>query len=118
MSTQCNAMEERFEEVTICKKPALFTCLRIARDTVPKGYYAYDVRHDDDCQGDPVQIARSILVNHWGTLITRDKINLPRNGYLDIYPEDLNYDTGDCRSMKDFMAKYPPKEKPPKSKER
>ena len=116
MSKLLNAMEEDFTEVTILEKPALFTDMRIDRNTVPKGYYAYDVRHDDECQGEAVQLARSILVNHWGALITQEKIKLPRDGYLDIEPEDLNYDTGDCRTMKAFMAKYPPIEKSAKNK--
>lgn len=116
MSKQCNAMEEDFIEATIFKKSVMFTPMRIDRSTLPQGYFAYDVRYDDDNQGDPVQIARSILVNHWGTLITQDKIKLPRNGYLDILPEDLNYDTANRIKMKDFMAKYPAKEKPAKNK--
>lgn len=49
-----NAMKEDFEEVTILDKPALFTSLRIDRNTVPHGYHLYEVRHDDDCQGDAV----------------------------------------------------------------
>lgn len=113
-----NAMEEDFEAVTILDKPALFTPIRIDRNTVPRGYHLYEVRHDDDCQGDAVQIARGIMVNHWGTLITRDVIKLPADGYLDIEPEDLNYSAGDCKSMKEFMAKYPAKIKPPQSYER
>ena len=40
-----NAMTERYEEITVCGKPALFTSIRIKRDTVPDGLYAYDVRH-------------------------------------------------------------------------
>jgi hypothetical protein len=36
----------------------------------------YEVRHDDDQQGDPVQIANWIMVNHWGTLITNKPIRL------------------------------------------
>ena len=115
---KCNAMNEGFEEVTILGKPALFTCLRIERGTVPRGYHLYDVRHDDDCQGDAVQIARNIMVNHWGSIITREAIKLPTDGYLNITPEDLNYSAGDCRSMKAFMEKYPPKARPPKSYER
>ena len=103
-----NAMEESFEEVTILEKPALFTSIRIDRGTVPQGYHLYEVRHDDDCQGDAVQIARGIMVNHWGSLITREEIALPPDGYLDIEPEDLNYGAGECRSMNDFMEKYPP----------
>ena len=60
-------MTEDFEEITILDKPALFTPLRIYRDTVPYGYYLYEVRHDDDFQGDAVQIAKSIWVNLWDT---------------------------------------------------
>jgi len=117
-SPSYNAMTEPFEEVTIFDKPALFTCARIDRASVPRGYYAYDVRHDDDCRGYAVQLGRFILVNHWGTLVTRDEIKLQSNGYFDIEPEDLNYSTGDCGNMKDFMAKYPPIIKPPKIYER
>ena len=39
-----NAMEEHFEEITVLDKPALFTGIRIERDTVPKGLYLYEVR--------------------------------------------------------------------------
>ena len=113
-----NAMQEDFEEVTILNKPALFSSLRIDRNTIPRGYHLYEVRHDDECQGIAVQIARGIMVNHWGTLITRDEIKLPPDGYLDLEPEDLNYTTGECDSMKEFMEKYPSIVKPPKSQER
>jgi len=97
---------ENFEEVAIFGIPALFTPARIDRSTVPYGCHLYEVRHDDDCQGDAVQIARNICVNHWGSLITRDELEI-NDGYLDIGPMDLNYGTGDCRSISDFMAKYP-----------
>ena len=30
-----NAMTERYEEITVCGKPALFTSIRIKRDTIP-----------------------------------------------------------------------------------
>ena len=101
-----NALTEDFEEVTVLEKPALFTPARIDRSTVPHGYHLYEVRHDDDCRGDAVQIARNIYVNHWGSLITRDEIELGADGFLDIAPEDLNYSAGDCRNISDFMAKY------------
>ncbi len=39
-----NAMTEHYEEITVCGKPALFTSIRIKRDTIPDGLYAYDVR--------------------------------------------------------------------------
>ena len=52
-----NAMTEHYEEITVCGKPALFTGIRIRRDTVPDGLYAYDVRHDDECRGIACEIA-------------------------------------------------------------
>ena len=52
-----NAMTERYESIAVCGKPALFTSIRIKRDTVPDGLYAYDVRHDDECRGIPCEIA-------------------------------------------------------------
>lgn len=53
-------MTEKFEDVTVLGHPMLFTCLRVDRDTVPQGMYMYEVRHDDDQQGEPVQIANWI----------------------------------------------------------
>jgi hypothetical protein len=101
-------MTEDFQEAAIFDKPALFTPIRIARTTIPHGYHLYEVRHDDDCGGDAIQIARNIAVNHWGSLITRDELELDCDGFLDIDPMDLNYSTGDCRSMWDFITRYPP----------
>ena len=31
---------------------ALFSSGRIQRESVPKGFYCYEVRHDDECMGD------------------------------------------------------------------
>ena len=86
-----NAMEETFTEVRVLEKPALFHDLRIDRSTVPKGLYLYEVRHDDEGWGDPVQIAKGIMVNHFGSIITREPIRLPPHGYLDIDPEGLGF---------------------------
>jgi len=116
---QYNAMEEDFEEIEVLGKPALFTDIRIDRNTVPKGLHLYEVRHDDDGYGDPVQIAKGIMVNHWGTILTRDPIKLSSDGYLDIDPsKDWNHTDGDCCSIKEFMEKYPLKQKQPKAYER
>ena len=32
-----DAMTEHYEEITVCGKPALFTSIRIKRDTIPEG---------------------------------------------------------------------------------
>ena len=72
-----HAMTEHYEEITVCGRPALFTGIRIRRDTVPDGLYAYDVRHDDECRGIPCEIAPFVMVNHWGTIILAEPLDLP-----------------------------------------
>lgn len=47
-----HAMTEHYEEITVCGKPALFTSIRIKRDTVPDGLYACAV---------PVQAASQLV---------------------------------------------------------
>ena len=75
-----HAMTEHYEEITVCGKPALFTSIRIKRDTIPDGLYAYDVRHDDECRGIPCEIAPFVMVNHWGTIILAEPLELPDDG--------------------------------------
>lgn len=114
-----NAMDEQYEEIKVLGKPALFHGMRIDRSTVPRGLYLYEVRHDDDDFGNPVQIARGIMVNHFGSIITHEPIKLPPDGHLNIDPEkDWDYAGGDCRTVKEFMEKYPPEKKRNKDKER
>ena len=108
-----NAMTEQFEDVTVLGHPMIFTCLRVDRDTVPEGLYMYEVRHDDNQQGDPVQIGNWIMVNHWGTIISNQPIRLEpspnrNNAYRDIDPEeDWNYE-GTVTTVKEYMEKHPP----------
>ena len=111
-----NTMTEHYEEITVCGKPALFTSIRIKRDTIPDGLYVYDVRHDDECQGIPCEIAPFVMVNHWGTIILAEPLELPDDGrrYIDE-DTDWNYapldgeDTANhkpCTTISDFMTAY------------
>ena len=104
-----NAMQETYMEVEVLGKPALFTSIRLDYESVPDNLYIYEVRHDDDGGADPVQIAKRILVNHFGTIIMAEEISLPADGYLDIEPEDVNFACGDCRTVAEFLKKFIPK---------
>jgi len=107
MTKYNNAMNVNFEEIEFEGKPALFTLGRVERATVPNGYFLYELRHDDDCKGDVVQVGLSIFVNHWGSIITKDEIILQQDNLLNVEPNVMTYGTGDCRTMDEFMAKYP-----------
>lgn len=84
-----NAGTARFEEVEILGIPALFTTLRVDRGTVPKGMYAYDMQTDAEDWSQPCLLARRILVEHFGTVLTASPIHLPEEGYLDLSPGDF-----------------------------
>lgn len=95
--------EGDFEAIELFDKLALFSNYRIDRSTVPEGLYMYEVRHDDDQQGDPCQIKSSILVNFWGTVITNESLELDENDSLLINSEeDWNY-TGDSMTIEEYL---------------
>ena len=70
-----------------------FTDMRIIHASVPDGWYRYEIRHDDDGLGDWAEIAKHVLVNFWGTLITREPIEF--DAYEDGYCWVIDYDYAD-----------------------
>ena len=58
------------------KYEVLFTNMRIKRDTVPKELHVYDIRHDDECQEIMWKLKPFVLINHWGTIISRFPIDM------------------------------------------
>lgn len=86
--------ELRYELVKLFKHKCLFTSLRVARETVPEGLYAYDIRYDDAGVGIPCQIKEFVLVNHYGTIITDYKIKKAKEG-VPIDENDLMFLQGD-----------------------
>lgn len=100
-----NAEEQRYEEVRFQGMPALFTSLRLDVHSIPKEMYRYEMRYDDDtCE--PCQLAKGILVNHYGTLLTNDPIQLPADGYLDFDSADMSYVLNGYRTIDSFQMNY------------
>ena len=50
-----------------------FSDIRIKRDTIPNNMYAYDLRESDE-GGKVCQVQYSVLVNYFGTIITKEPI--------------------------------------------
>ncbi len=69
-----NAMGVIWEKVEVLGKEGLFTDWRIDRNTIPEGWYFYEVRHADNDWCEPVEVALGVLVNFLGTLITKEPI--------------------------------------------
>ena len=101
-----SAEEVHYEQITILGYKVLFTNERIRRDTVPIGWYLYEVRHDDECQGIPCEIAKGILVNFWGSLLMRDKLSeVEKEGYLYISEEDWIDDSAGDYLLSEYLEK-------------
>lgn len=75
-----DAKKVGWEKVEILEKECLFCDVRIDRETVPDGYFVYEVRHSDEDWGEPCEIALGILVNFYGTILTKEKFELENDG--------------------------------------
>ena len=97
-----NANTETYERFEILGRDALFTCSRIDRATLPKGLYAYDLRDNDACSGEPSELKTKVLVNHWGTVIVKKPISGAEGGII-IDENDYNY-LGDDMTLEQFIS--------------
>lgn len=102
-----DAQTERFEAVEILGIPGLFTTLRVSRDSVPPGMYLYEMQTSADDWGRPGLLARSITVEHFGTVLTASPITLPENGYRDLEPGDFDeFHGSEHLTVAEFEEKY------------
>lgn len=83
-----------FREAEFNDIPALFTDLRIDRDTLPEGTYAYNIRGGDET--DFCTIEPYVTVNHTGTIITRQPIPMGEEDFVEIgdfgLMDDISYE--------------------------
>lgn len=70
-----NARDEKFELAELFGKPALFTNSRIDRDTMPEGFYCYDLRGSDYDPGKPVTVEKSVSVNFAGAVLMPESLD-------------------------------------------
>lgn len=76
-------------KVIVCGIECQFNDMRIERSSVPQGLYHYEVAGDDDSGGDPVRVAKGILVNFFGTLISKTPLPLDETGKLWLQENDF-----------------------------
>ena len=99
-----DAKKETFELAMLDAYPVLFTSARVDRKTVPKDLFCYDVRHDDGGQGIACEVKPHVLVNHWGTILSKEEIPMEESG--SYYPsEDLDY-SGELFMVDEYLRLY------------
>lgn len=97
-----------WEVIELLDELCLFVDERINRASVPKGLYLYEVRHADEDWGEPVEIAEGILVNFFGTILSKKELpleELPEWGtaYLDFDEEDWGW-LGQYCTPEEFLS--------------
>ena len=100
-----NARTEEFQHIEVFDKPALFTNGRIARDTVPKGWYCYDIRGSDDDPGELCYMEENVVVNHAGSVLMPKKLAMPKSGRLDVRDELGFLDEGNM-TLREFCEAH------------
>ena len=73
-----DAYKEDYEHIELFGEPGLFTNSRIDRETVPTGWYCYDLRGSDDDPGDPTTVEEQVTSNHAGTVLLPKALKLNR----------------------------------------
>ena len=100
-----DANETDYERFEILGHEAIFTCMRIDRKTLPEGLCAYDLRDSDDCDGTPSELKTFVMVNHWGTVITKEPIEGADEGIV-LNDDDYNY-LGEDMTLEEFASSAP-----------
>ena len=104
-----DARKESFESVELFGKPALFTMMRIDRQSVPPGLFVYDIRNGDN--GNPATLEKNVLVNHYGTVILNRPIALTRGDYRRATSKDFNFGDAKNCTLQQYMEKHPPQKR-------
>ena len=98
-----DARTEEFQHIEVFDKFALFTNARIDRTTVPEGWYCYDFRGTGNDPGELRFIEESVVVNHSGSILMPEKLELPASGQLDAWDEFGFLDECDM-TLREFCA--------------
>ena len=97
------ANDEQYQEIELFDKPGLFSNGRIVRDNLPEGVYCYDLRGSDYDPGEPVCVEEQVVVNHAGSALLTEPLELAEDGRLMLTEEEgLNF-VGGFSTLAQFL---------------
>ena len=95
--------DEQYQEIELFDKPGLFSNGRIVRDNLPEGVYCYDLRGSDYDPGEPVCVEEQVVVNHAGSVLLTEPLELEEDGRLMLTEEEgLNF-VGGFSTLTQFL---------------
>ena len=93
--------DEKLEVVEVLGQTALFTNGRVMQKELPDGLYKYDLR-----EGESIAFATiepNVVVNHAGTIITKEPIIFGEEGYIEFDDDSSPNFLGDHMSVEEFL---------------
>ena len=99
---------EEYQAIELFDKPALFANERLTEQDIPAGLYCYYLRHGDD--GEFVSLEPKVVVNHGGTVITKEPIDFGEAGYIPLTEDTEPNFTGESQTFGEFLRTDSPQE--------
>ena len=97
------ANDEQYQEIELFDKPGLFSNGRIVRDNLPEDVYCYDLRGSDYDPGEQVCVEERVVVNHAGSVLLTEPLELAEDGRLMLTEEEgLNF-VGGFSTLAQFL---------------
>lgn len=60
------------------------TTLRIGKEEREEGLHYYGIRHSDTNFMEPATVEQEVIVNHLGTIVTEEPLDLGEDGYIEL----------------------------------
>ena len=97
------ANDEQYQEIELFDNPGLFSNGRIVRDNLPEDVYCYDLRGSDYDPGEQVCVEERVVVNHAGSVLLTEPLELAEDGRLMLTEEEgLNF-VGGFSTLAQFL---------------
>ena len=103
LAPQAKELEEYYSVCYLDGKKVLFSNLRVNRAKLPEGLFTYDIQHSDS-GFDAYAIRDVIRVNHYGSLITKEPIELDETGWRFLDEQDLDERYYGSISIEEYMS--------------
>lgn len=97
-----NFPDEEFEVIEVAGVTALFTNERLTDADIPQGLHCYHLRESDDGSRFAT-LEKIVAVNHGGTVITAESLNLGEQKYIALDEENSPNFMGENCSLEDFI---------------
>ncbi len=95
---------QEFAAIELFGKPALFTSKRLSSEDIPKGLYLSHVRGDDETSGGFATLEPYVLVNHYGTIITREPVDFGKSKFIEFTEDTEPNFTGETKTFADLLS--------------